>query len=351
MQSFINKTKILPMKYPIVTSYPCHANVLSVVSNSDEYLPWFFNNYIQLNYPKEVHKDGARLDFYVSYLWEACPYIYHQRVSKDFISYKWNTIIEFLIDSIELGFYIHLIVDTFYIPNYKSINKNHIPHDIFIFGYDSSEKVFNVADNFNLGKYSYETANFKDIEEGYKSVRQIGLFDWLDGIEMIRLKENNGAYGFSHKYKFDVDLVKNSIKDYLSSTNNSIKWHYIPSIQWKYDKDYFGIEIYSKLIEYLDNQVEEIGIDMRPFYVLWEHKMVMLLRIQYMINNGFLNNVESISKDYITIERQAHILNSLWIKYAVSEDKKIIQRMVIIIKQLALEETLVLETILVEINL
>lgn len=351
MRLFNNKKKLLPMKLPIVTSYPYHADILSVVSNNDDYLPWFFNNYIQLNYPNEIFKDGARLDFYMSCLWETCPYISYQLVSKDFVSFKWESIIQFIIDSVDLGFYIRLMVDKFYISSYWISKKKHVPHDIFIFGYNTEDKTFNVADNFKYGKYSFEKVSYINIEKGYKGIQENRLLDFLNGIEMIRPKEDQGAYGFEHKYKFDIDLVKNSIKDYLAAeNNNSIKWHYIPSMQWKYGKDCYGVDIYSKLIEYINSLVETIGIDMRPFNVLWEHKKVMLLRIEYMIDNNFLNDSDSILKAYSDIERQAFFLNNLWIKYSIKRDKRIIEKMNVAIEKIKFEEISVFEDILNELN-
>ncbi len=48
MAIFQEHSKQLPMKYPFITSYPSHANLISVLSNYQEAVPWIYNFYIQL---------------------------------------------------------------------------------------------------------------------------------------------------------------------------------------------------------------------------------------------------------------------------------------------------------------
>lgn len=350
LKTFVNTEKVLPMKYPVVSSYPYHSDILAVISNDDEYLPWLFNNYIQINYPKAYFKDGARLDFFSSCLWETCPYISYQLVCKDFISNKWSSLKDFLVYSINSGFYARLIVDKYNISCYWTGRKQHSPHDIFVFGYDTKRQIFNVADNFKDGKYSFETTSFKELEDAYINVEKRGLYDFLNGIELIRPKKNNSSYGFDYNYKLDVDLISDGIRDYLSSNIEKIKWPYIPSMQWKYDKDYYGLQVYTILLEYLANFENTIGIDLRPFFVLWEHKRIMLLRIKYMGDNNFLDDSGSLYSEYSKIERKAFTLNNIWMKYSVSKDKKAIDKIVNVINELYKEEPIILEKMLKNIR-
>ena len=40
----------LPFKTPKITCYNQHANLLAIISQTDDYLPWFYNNYFQLQF-------------------------------------------------------------------------------------------------------------------------------------------------------------------------------------------------------------------------------------------------------------------------------------------------------------
>lgn len=126
------------MKYPIITCYPNHANLISVISQNENYTSWFLNNYIQLFADKNDYKKNLlRLDFYTNNLWQSCPFVYYQKISRQFLS-KFNTsIIDFCIEALELSSYIYFLVDVFYISNYQSAYKKwHNVHDIFIYGVD-----------------------------------------------------------------------------------------------------------------------------------------------------------------------------------------------------------------------
>lgn len=47
-----------------------------------------------------------------------------------------------------------------------------------------------------------------------------------------------------------------------------------------------------------------------------------------MANNNFIHDLESIYKDYENIEKQAVVINNLWIKYSITKDKRIIEEII-----------------------
>ena len=143
MNKSINNIKILPVKYPEITSYPHHANLLSILSNNQEHLAWFYNHYFQLAIRESQDKGldfYKRLDFYIGYgvftLIKNCPFIADHGLSIDLIRMKWDHIVDFMIDSINCGYYIYFLIDEFYISAYQNaLMKQHFFHDIMIFEY------------------------------------------------------------------------------------------------------------------------------------------------------------------------------------------------------------------------
>jgi len=96
--------KTLPMKYPVITSLPKHANMNSVLSNYDCYDDWFHTNHIQvigLHGLTDVYND-----FYQPLSRKYFPFFEQQHVQKAFVD-KWigGELASFIMDSIDNGYY------------------------------------------------------------------------------------------------------------------------------------------------------------------------------------------------------------------------------------------------------
>lgn len=155
--------KILPVHKPPITSYMTHAPILSILSNDDNYLPWFFLNDSQMR----VHDDG--IDFYHFYTGHyLCPFFDTTYLSRKFTSkyIKNENITGFLTQCIYDGYYIVMIIDASFVKLYTSKSKGDT-HQILIYGYDKDNKIFNVADFFDRGKYSFEITSFDEINIAY----------------------------------------------------------------------------------------------------------------------------------------------------------------------------------------
>ena len=86
-----SKSKTLPMFYsPPTTTYHFCSDLLAVLCNYEEAFPWIFNNFVQLKY--FVGQRYQALEFYTPALWNICPWIYHQRISKDLAAKGWDSI-------------------------------------------------------------------------------------------------------------------------------------------------------------------------------------------------------------------------------------------------------------------
>ncbi|MBU3198544.1 hypothetical protein LL037_18950 [Clostridium estertheticum] len=347
-------SKKLTTNYPMISSYPFHANLLSIISNTDEYLSWFYNYYIQLEIPPIGHWLGTRLDFYTPLLWKSCPWIYYQRISRDLLAKKWKSICEFIIDSIDLGYYAYFNIDRFYISEYDSSHKEHRVHDIFVFGYNLKNKTFNIADNFRDNKYYYANASFDEIMESYLNVDD----NWLFGVELIKFRKKG-------EYKFDISIVKDFLVDFLESKNTKERYR-LPSEQvaisegmknayinnsnlhaggWK-----FGRDIYNVLREYIgliDNKNNDV--DLRSFHVLKEHKVVMLGRLKYLYDNQYISNIERIYSNYEDVKEWTIILLNLMIKYSICGNENILERATKLLYDIEMVEYNVLSEVLNQI--
>ena len=335
-----NYIKILPTVPPIITTFPKYANLLSIIGNYEETLPWIFNNYINLFCcPLKAGSNLIFLDFLDGGLFDdICPYINLQTLEKDLLKTYKPSFIDFLINSIDLKYYVYLKLDTFDLPHYTTFGKKHFCHPVFIIGYDKKDSEFIICDNFSgkQGVYGQEKASFSQMQLAFDNSL---IFDNPREITKVRLLNFVKP---PYKYNFNINKVVHAISDYLFSIDRSNKFHYT-DYNPRHNNLIYGIQCYEEIINYLKNGCTDIRI----FHLLHQHKYVMLLRIEFMVKNGYLlKNAGEIYQQYKTIESQAKIVLKLFIKYLIAHKPEISDRIIEILTSLSLNEKLVLNRIL-----
>lgn len=338
--------KFLSIKEPFITSYPFHANLVAIIQNDKESLPWIINHYIQLGASKT---DSWRLDFCIplptAHL-KICPWLSYYNNSREFINKKWKNFSDFLIDAINLNYYVYLLVDQFFISAYDFYLKGHIPHDIFISGYDLETREFIVSDFFDSGKYSQKNISFSEIEKAYASFNEHDFFDWINGVTMLSLNKEV-------TYEFDVGLAINLINDYLLAEDSSerFKMNDIGGSPIG-DSWVYGMKIYEVLCDHLklllDNK--KATLDLREFHVLWDHKKIISSLIVYFEQEKLVEKDSFFYTQYKDIENNTLILRNLLIKYKLTEDANIISRAIDRITDIADKEYKVLSDLLKSIR-
>jgi hypothetical protein len=342
---------ILQVEYPPITSYPSHAMTLTAALSHKEAYSWFFNNYIQL-YVRDHHN----VDFFEIGDFEMfIPHLSYQCISRDIISNKWSSFTEFAIDSIDLGYYLHTLVNQYFIRASGAYKKRLYPHSLFIYGYNLEQKEFYIADFFNM-KYSFQKASFLEVEKAYNYIDLYKNIDDIGGVKLFKyrdVKSDLTACVFHNNedgYVFDIYTVINFINDYIHS-QNSYKLYWISA------KDYnamsFGISVYGCLCDYLSKVVfnnKKLYIDHRPFHVLLDHKNIMILRIQYLADNGYLPDYIPVSKAYLDIKNKVTIVRNLVLKYNVTKNNVLLNRAANLLRSIKLEEELALRDLLKKIK-
>jgi hypothetical protein len=251
---------------------------MAVLENNSVTEAWSYSNYIQLYCNVDQVTGKVFMDFlhlYDTFL--DCPWITVQTFTREFINNMFGNIQEFFINCIANGNYIFGIFDeNCFLHNIHFQTK--LLHELFIFGYDCRRKMFDVADFTFTGKYSFLKVSYKDIVNAYKNVKPD---DTAYGVRFMIVHFNeNGSYNL------DKVLIKQNLQNYL---NSAMPYEYTrincnPKPQLVY-----GMDIYDCLAEQLQKSLsitEEI--DIRPFHMIYIHKVIMVNRIKYMIENGYL---------------------------------------------------------------
>ena len=166
--------KILPISYPMITSWQWHATLFSIIGDDEKAKNWIFSNYIQLrcyNIEEIFTGDEMLLADMMpgSSSLKECPYLLFSLMTKEQVESYCGDILTFIKKTINLGGYVYGVFDEAKIlcdsgADYK------FPHELFIYGYDDEEQQFYVGD-FTFGEhYSYSKVSYSDVRNGYDTI-------------------------------------------------------------------------------------------------------------------------------------------------------------------------------------
>jgi hypothetical protein len=317
----LNEKITLPMAKPIITTYPMDANAISIISNDKETYPWLLNNFMQIMSWDRVELPW-KLDIWYSdsfKFYKKCPFLDCQRIKKHFIRDKWN-------DDIN---------ESAYEPKRESDR----PHDMLIYGYDAIQKIFYVADNFKYGKYSFSTCTFGELENAVHYLREEdeNYAGFSSSIELLSYKKPK-----NRTFDFDLNKVTDGLKAYSSSKAFD---------EWAYPNAIYGINVYDTYKLYLSLlHNNEVKFDIRPVHLFWEHKFVMMLRLNYMNENDMLHNEDNILSAYKEIEQKTLSYRNLLLKYKINKNQNTLKHIIEELDENKYKESLVLERVLLNIR-
>lgn len=308
---------ILPInEKPIITSWQWHAALFSILQDDEKAIQWIYSNYIQLRLVIDRKKKLHFLDFLPGdTTLSKCPYIFFQPVIDEQIKMCCQSIIDFIKKSLDMGLYVFGIFD-----QGKLIGKNHkFPHEVFIYGYDDENKYFYTKDFiFNNGKYTGKRISYSDIEYAYQNITNEDfkfrnlLNNYKRGLFLIG-KNTDRLY-----YQLDINWLKVLLSDYLDSSNT----HNRSKICWQKrdENDYiYGIKIYDRLCEFLENHERTLVDDIRPLHVLYDHKLLMRSRINYLHDKGYIGS--QFMGGLRILEQESLNIRNLYLKMSIKGNR------------------------------
>ncbi|MNQ84374.1 hypothetical protein D3C85_995000 [compost metagenome] len=296
----------LPIKYPLVTSYTSSAALLSILSNSDDYLPWFISNYIQL------YSDENVLDFYnFTGKYSYCPWIDSQIISRESFLKSFNNIHQFIQSNISEGIYVMIVVDRYYISNYQTFKQRHVPHPLFIYGYDSNKSVYLTGEFFRNGQYQYEEVHYNELFEAFMHCNDNGA--WVKGISLYKYIPERYAY------HFDLNFFRTNLSNYLNSICPAAGYQIEPVTYIN-----FGIRAAEcKLYEQIERIKLGRTIDIKVFAMLCNHKKVLSTSWDFLSQEGFVSDNSPIKEDLANLKSKYSIIQNFAIKYTITNNTDI----------------------------
>ena len=293
--------KILPFVVSEVTCYPATSEACGILFAEPAIHDWMFNNFIQIFEVDESHV----IDYY-DFAIDKNPFLSYNEIEYTFLMKNWDGILDFIKSAIDDDYYVRLFANTSKIEAYDFLYNQQ--HDLIIYGYDFEEKNLFVADHFKGGKFSKEVCAFQEFLEAFDSYK-LELFSslpaFMRSVQMIK-KETDFLrlrYSMYTPKQMDTMLTFN-IKRIVESLQDYIECH--PTRGWftrgtvmgeYYSKTHrWGWECYSTLCDLVDELFDEGKYNLlarQSFFLMYNHKTVMVKRLELLKRKGLLKNAES----------------------------------------------------------
>jgi len=343
----MSMSKVLPLATPAITSYPEHANLLSIIQNNDDAINWVYNQFILL-YVSEKLKHGIYFFPHTNYNY--CPYVEFEKMSKDWVIKKWGTLQKYICECIDMGYYITMQLNQFYISKSARYQNQRWTHPTLIYGYNLETDEYNIADFYNNGKYTLTVENMDCIDSAFQDSLDIArpdlpefafyrkMYQWSDDI--ILLKPFN-----SYRHVFKKELLLNQLSDYLNSENVFQKYNTGEYNCYINEKQVFGISVYNEAIKHFQ-ELSGAPYIVNILYIPLDHKKLMLSRVEFLIKKKYILNSQEIYDSFLGISKMIESLMNLGFKYNVTMQKKYIEEIISGITTIIDKESIAIEKLI-----
>ena len=321
------KETILPVQYPVITTSPDHTNYLSILGTKPDSFDWLFSNYIQIACKKWISQLNNSIFFafgteFMGKPFLSCPWIKTNIINPELVDTCFD-IVSFLRMCIDNGYYVSIDINHFYLKCSNQYGKSDFIHTVFIFGYDDNTNFFHIADFFVDEKYSYELASYQEIQLAYENSKWDSREDNIRHDEEIilfkLLQEKRDV--IEADYTLNIPRIINSIEEYLLVKNHNV-------ISCSHDKFLYGIEVYDEIEKLLLNvEAGKLSLRKKLFHILYQHKLLMLKRIEYLNQRLSLPQNEYLYHTYKHIENEALTVRNISIKYMISHQNILLVNM------------------------
>ncbi|MCR5702873.1 MAG: hypothetical protein K6G76_12130 [Lachnospiraceae bacterium] len=312
---------VLPVKYPAITSWQWHATLFSILGDDENAKRWIYSNYIQLRcYNIDEYTTGEEIllcDMMPgSSAMKECPYLIFSLITKPQIEAYCGDVVDFIVKTIDLGGYVYGAFDEARMLCDVKVDYK-FSHELFIYGYNMDEEVFYVGDFTFKDKYSYTTVSFDKVKKGFEA-----LTATEDHVFNTDYKGTRGLYVIQKNtenryYELDKDLIKRTINEYLEGFDTKDHFRMMRN---RFDDTVFGVNVYDAILERIDKQLheEEPDFDIRALHIAYDHKVLMLDRLKYLMANEVIPFDQAMLDEYAGVVEDMLAARNLLVRISVT---------------------------------
>ena len=329
---------VLSIQKPWISCYTTYSHLLSILQCDERTHEWIYSNFIQMYMNKDLNENWwgefyKPMPYELSFF-EICKWIEFQKIRRNNVTTNKKNILDFVISELRQGYYLHLQIEHKYIKSFE--NNKHF-HDALIYGIDLNKEIVYAQDVF-----------FKGIYE----IKVLTIDEFLDSVYYCKIPEEHdytkdSIYSYKIKrncdYEFDEKNIWNQMKDYYNSKIPEY-WRLYNSANRK--NMCFGIEIYDALINYMKT-VEFAKINIRPFYVLKDHFIILKKTVEYLKQSYFRINFkyDNLIDIYDELLALADILNMLLLISREFPEREKKHKIISLIDEMRLKEAKIIDLI------
>ena len=285
-------------------------------SSDDGFISWFYQNHIQLHCSEELKEmgGGVPLDFFgaprIRDIYTAThPWLVTDTVSTELIS-LFPSFTAFAINCICQGYYVEAMLNEAHLPFSHAYHVKDFPHRSMIYGFDIEKEILYFVGYDQVKHYSLAQVSFEEADLAFLSLRaqqdipiaQTCLYKpSAPDIDMVP----------------DSALIKTLLTEYVQGINSGARYDYLvqdlPRI--------YGMKIYDEMLA----NISQVLDDQRISHLLWEHKKVMVKRIQFLKNFDLIpaERFDYLMEQSKNAEKLALMVRNFVIKYSVTHSPTI----------------------------
>ena len=316
----------LPLMKPLYSTYHHQGVATAILASNPSIRNWYLNEATILTCLPNFLKGYTSPEITVMHSsWNAIPYFDKKHYDMKYLGGYVHFVIQKLLDD---GYYVYFQgPDDYYVEGKSWYHAHHFFHDGCICGYDRENKTYCI--------YAYDQnwiyQKFRTPQKAFDAGRIAG----------IENGKRNYIYGIKPQ---DVQL------DFSPETALKRIAEHLDSDMTKYpeasEKRIYGTVVHDYIVKYLDmlfnGSIPYEKIDRRVFRLIWEHKTVMLERIERIESELQLDH--TVSRAYRAVVREANTCRMLYASHQLKQRNSLlpmIQKKLLALK--AEEETLLKE--------
>ncbi|GCE15718.1 hypothetical protein [Tengunoibacter tsumagoiensis] len=310
----------LALATPAITGYHHRAMPLSILGLHDACQPWIFEHFIQMRCQTQIDDKHNVFDFAdPNLLTTPTPWLSIQCIERSLIQRYLSDFRLFVIDCLLQEYYVHLYVDEYFIPQRAPFQTEHIIHDILVTGFDDESAVFTVAGFDEQGRYISSLVTYQQFQAA--TARASVQPDHDDPVRLLQMRPVAA-------YHFSIAHVIQQLTEYYTSTAPSalLFQSSAPAV--------YGLQTYEALQQYINSGIQQqVELEARPFQLLFEQKHLMLHRLTYLQDRGYLHSSDELILAYTELKTMAQTVRNGLIKYQLTQHSP---RLLKVIDQLAI---------------
>lgn len=235
-----------------------------------------------------------------------------QSVLRDYVTKSWNSLSDFIRDSIGTGDYVFACLDKFFLPHAEEHGWQHKAHQTLISAVDPQSRAALLSDFYGNPGYTRHWTEAVDVDRSFPSggINTDREDDPWNILLVVLLRFR------SIEYRFDLDFLLALIDDYLRSTNSIDGYDKRLYLQQRNVK--YGIAVYDFLLEYMTRLIDGEQGDIRVFHTVSEHKKAMGDRARFLCDTYSLN--PAFCERFQHISREALIIRNMFLHSEISKD-------------------------------